>query len=408
MVDMEKMGSRFLLLCVIICELTTLLEARYPVVLVPGDGGSQFLAKLNKSTGPHEFCQQKTSYYFNLWLNLEELAPYVIDCFVDNMKLHYNSTSHTTSNTPGVDIVIPGFGNTSSVEWLDPDYYVHFSSTSYFAPIVEALVKWGYKRGESVRGAPYDFRKAPNEFDVFYKNLTSLVEDTYVRNNNTKVVLIAHSMGNPTTLYFLNHRPQVWKDKYLHCFITISGVWGGAVKPLRLFSAGDNLNVPFVEGINVREEQRSMPSSAFLMPSEKFWAANEVLVSQPKRNYTVKDYKAFFTDLGIPNAYLMRQDTENLVKDLIPPGVEIHCLHGVKMPTPLQFIFGEGMWPDKQPKVVTGNGDGTVNIRSLHGCLSWQGKQKQKIYHKEFPKAEHTEILSNKDVLAYIKTVVNS
>ncbi|XP_067651149.1 lysosomal phospholipase A and acyltransferase-like isoform X2 [Haliotis asinina] len=405
MVAVGKMGSRLAVLLVIICQLTTLLDAKYPVVLVPGDGGSQFLAKLNKTTGPHEFCRQKTAEYFNLWLNLEELAPYVIDCFVDNMKLLYDNTTRKTRNQVGVDIVIPGFGNTSSVEWLDSS---QLSATSYFAPIVEALVKWGYKRGESVRGAPYDFRKAPNEFGPFYNNLTNLIEDTFVRNNNTKVVLLAHSMGNPTTLYYLNHRPQVWKDKYIHSFITISGVWGGAVKPLRLFSAGDNLNVPFVEGINVREEQRSMPSSAFLMPSENFWSANEVLVSQPKRNYTVKDYKAFFTDLGIPDAYLMRQDTENLVKDLTPPGVEIHCLHGINMPTPLQFQFGEGMWPDTQPKVVTGNGDGTVNIRSLLGCLSWQGKQKQKVYHQTFPKAEHTEILSNKDVIAYIKTVVNS
>lgn len=54
--------------------------------LVPGDGGTQFEAKLNKTTAPHSLCTLKTNDYFSLWLNLEELAPIVIDCFTDNMK----------------------------------------------------------------------------------------------------------------------------------------------------------------------------------------------------------------------------------------------------------------------------------------------------------------------------------
>ena len=55
-------------------------------ILVPGDGGSQFKAKLNKPTTVHSFCIKKTSYYYDLWLNLEQLAPFLIDCFVDNMR----------------------------------------------------------------------------------------------------------------------------------------------------------------------------------------------------------------------------------------------------------------------------------------------------------------------------------
>jgi lysophospholipase-3 len=53
---------------------------------VPGDGGSQFEARLNKPSVVHMWCTQKTTDWFALWLNLELLAPYVLDCFVDNMK----------------------------------------------------------------------------------------------------------------------------------------------------------------------------------------------------------------------------------------------------------------------------------------------------------------------------------
>lgn len=33
----------------------------------------------------------------------------------------------------------------------------------YFFTIVQSLVDWGYTRGDDVRGAPYDWRKAPSK-----------------------------------------------------------------------------------------------------------------------------------------------------------------------------------------------------------------------------------------------------
>jgi lysophospholipase-3 len=68
--------------------------------------------------------------------------------------------------------------------------------------------------------------------------LRKLVEDTYHLNNNTKVALLGHSMGNPYALYMLNHQSQEWKDKYVKALITLAGPWGGAVKVLRLYASG--------------------------------------------------------------------------------------------------------------------------------------------------------------------------
>lgn len=50
--------------------------------LVPGDGGSQVDAKLNKPSVVHYICEKQSSDYFNIWLNLELLVPIVIDCWV--------------------------------------------------------------------------------------------------------------------------------------------------------------------------------------------------------------------------------------------------------------------------------------------------------------------------------------
>jgi len=127
---------------------------------VPGDGGSQVEAKLNKPSTVHYFCDKTTKDWFNIWLNLELLAPLIIDCWTDNVKLHYDNVTRLTSNSPGVELRIPGWGNPEVVEWIDPS---HAKQGAYFKEIGNALVSHGYVRNISVRGAPFDFRKAPSK-----------------------------------------------------------------------------------------------------------------------------------------------------------------------------------------------------------------------------------------------------
>lgn len=374
-----------------------------PVVLVPGDGGSQFVAKLDKPSTVASYCIKKTDYYYDLWLNLEQLVPFLIDCFVDNMRLEYDNVTRTTHNSPGVDIKIPGFGDTETVEYLD---HSKISLTTYFHTIVESLVSWGYERNQTVRGAPFDFRKAPNELHEYISNLSKLIEDTYYKNQNSKVVILAHSMGNPMTLYMLNHMSKAWKNKFIQSFISLAGVWGGAMKPVRLMISGDNLNIPIVKSLNVRREQRSMPSTAWLMPSDEFWDKDEVLVVAPTRNYTVRDFKQLFKDIDYETGYMMWEDTNKLINPLTAPGVEVHCLHGVNVPTPGVLHYTNKTWHDGFPSNTNDNGDGTVNLRSLEGCLRFSKQQSQPVHHETFDKAEHMEILNRKDVILYLEKVL--
>ena len=194
--------------------------------MIPGDGGNQLYTRLNKTKAPHYFCKLKSDDFFELWLDLEEITPYVIDCFIDNMILNYNSTTKKNSDTPGVFTTIKDFGDPSTVEYLDSS---RLSITSYFSNIADSLVKnFQYVKGVNIRGAPYDWRRAPDELDEFYKNFTNLVEETYYMNNGTKVILVAHSMGNPVTLYWLNNYVNLaWKQKFIRYFVCLSGVWGG-------------------------------------------------------------------------------------------------------------------------------------------------------------------------------------
>ncbi|CAK9799552.1 Phospholipase A2 group XV [Anthophora plagiata] len=375
-----------------------------PIIFVPGDGGSQVEAKLNKTTVVHYFCEKISTEYFNIWLNLELLVPVIIDCWIDNMKLIYDNVTRTTRNQNGVDIRIPGWGDPFVVEYLDPS---KASPGAYFKDIGNMLVdELGYVRNYSIRGAPYDFRKGPNENGEFFKKLKELVEETYHMNKQVPVTLLAHSMGGPMSLIFLQNQTQEWKDKYINCLITLSAVWGGSVKALKVFAIGDDLGAYILRQNILKDQQISSPSLGWLLPSKLFWKESEVLVQTQQKNYTLSTLRDYLIDIGVPNAWEFRKNNEKYQLDFTAPGVEVHCLYGNSVDTVQKLYYKPGISIEGTPQLISGDGDGTVNLRSLEGCKHWQGKQKRKIYSQVFPGVNHMNILKDTNVLSYIRTVL--
>lgn len=374
--------------------------SRPPVVLVPGDMGNQLEAKLDKPSVVHYVCSKRTDHYFTLWLNLELLLPVIIDCWIDNVRLIYNQTSHTTQFPEGVDVRVPGFGDTFSMEFLDPS---KSSVGSYLHTMVESLVSWGYERGKDVRGAPYDWRRAPNENGPYFLALRKMIEEMYQLYGGP-VVLVAHSMGNMYMLYFLQHQPQDWKDKYIRAFVALGPPWGGVPKTLRVLASGDNNRIPVIRSLKIRAQQRSAVSTTWLLPYSYTWSPQKVFVRTPKANYTLQDYRQFFQDIGFKDGWSMRQDTEGLVEATVPPGVRLHCLYGTGVPTPESFDYES--FPDRDPKIHYGTGDGTVNLQSALHCHTWRGLQKQEVSLQALPGNEHIAMLANTTTLAYLKRVL--
>lgn len=77
-----------------------------------------------------------------------------------------------------------------------------------------------------------------DEHQDFFKAFQALVEETYSANGDNPVLLVAHSMGGPMTLVFLQQQTQAWKDKHIRALVTLSGAWGGSVKALKVFAVG--------------------------------------------------------------------------------------------------------------------------------------------------------------------------
>merc|ERR1719295_807721 len=63
------------------------------------------------------------------------MVPISVSCWEYNMRLEYNSTTHTTRNVEGLQTRIPGFGGTFSVEYLDKSKR---SVGQYFSNFVDA------------------------------------------------------------------------------------------------------------------------------------------------------------------------------------------------------------------------------------------------------------------------------
>ncbi|ERL85318.1 phospholipase A2 group XV [Dendroctonus ponderosae] len=401
--DLTKIAK---LSCIVLCAVAAAVNGKlHPVVFIPGDGGNQLEAKLNKSDVVHYICQKTTTDYFNIWLNMELLVPLVIDCWIDNIKLTYDNVTRTTRNPPGVDIRVPGFGTSETVEWIDPSHAV---TGSYFKDIANTLVSMGYTRNVSIRGAPYDFRRGPNENQDYFVQLKKLIEDTYEANNQTSVMLIVHSMGGPMSLFFLNQQAQSWKDKYIKRLVALSGAWGGSVKAIKVYAMGDDLGSYVLRPSVMRPQQISQPSTAWLLPSPLFWKPDEVLVVTDKKNYSLANLQQFFQGISFPDGWEMRKDIEPYQQHFKPPGVEVHCLYGSGVNTVEQLQYKPGTWLDGTPSLIYGDGDGTVNIRSLEGCKHWQPLQKPKVFCQPFPNTDHMGILRSNQSQEYIAGLIRA
>lgn len=187
-------------------------------------------------------------------------------------------------------------------------------------------------------------------------------------------------------------------------------MWGGSAEQISLFSSGNTFGIPkiLVNPLKVRGEQRTDTSNVYLLPSRELWSADEVLAITPERNYTVKDYDGFFQDIDFPLGIKLRKLVENITYPLTEhsPKVTVHCLYGTGVKTGERYQFKEGEFPDTQPDVFYGDGDGTVNRRSLEACNKWNQRQPNKVTVKTYPGVNHNGLLSDENVQNYIKPLL--
>ena len=232
----------------------------------------------------------------------------------------------------------------------------------------------------------------------------------YEDNDNTKVTLVVISMGGPVSHYFLTQVVnQEWKDTYIHAYISLGAAWAGASSTL-LAILTPPLNSTFLfYPIEAQTEElrtiiRNYPSYYFLLPRRISPLDNTVIVSTPTQNYTVNDYQQLYMDAGYPEGYtrfLAEVNTE-----FPAPNVPTYCFYGLGIPTPETFVYGEG-FPDTQPLIANGEGDGLINRNSLEVCLRWTNSG-YPFTAAVFPGVLHGTELNDQNVLELIGRIVGA
>ena len=193
------------LLCAVLCKQVDL--APSPVVIIPGDGGNQLEAKLTDRQVSHIYCSRNSDWY-RLWLSVTSFVEPLLFCWIDNISLIYNKTTSLFQNQQGVETRTVNFGDTSSIQYLDPDLP---NETIYFDKLVQYPIQdLGLITNKTLRAAPYDFRFTPNHLLDYKSRLQLLIEETYLFSGKQKVTLISHSMGGLVSLWFLTLQDQSW------------------------------------------------------------------------------------------------------------------------------------------------------------------------------------------------------
>ena len=230
------------------------------------------------------------------------------------------------------------------------------------------------------------------------------MEEMYNENDDTPVALVAHSMGGPMTLYFLNEVVnQTWKNKYIGAYIPLSGAFGGASRSLGALVSGiPPFNIP-ASIIDV-ELMRSLESIYWLMPRAEVYG-DQVLVETPKSNYTAMNYQLMFTTFANYSLGWTKYNATSSINASFPQ-VPTYCFYGSEVDTPLTYVYGSNC-PTEKPTVIMGSGDGVVNNVSLEVCLRWANSTTgHKFQYHAFPGVDHLNMVKNTSVLDEIAKIV--
>lgn len=247
---------------------------RSPIILVPGMGGSQLEGRLANKKLPARgplLCSRNSKDWFALWFNLEPLiTPGRFECWADNVRLDWD-VEHTPRPPAGVEVRVPGWGETHTVEsvdanankfgWLarkarDYEFRDIELTLSYLTPMhdmVQRLVEeMGYVRGVDLRAAPYDFRLSPASNPQWASDVKRLIEDTRAANGGRPVTIICHSLGGLYTWHLLSELEDSWIAENLLRVVLVSVPFAGTPHALSMLLSGDDFDIPVVTPLSMR------------------------------------------------------------------------------------------------------------------------------------------------------------
>jgi len=359
------------------------------IIIIPGIGSSQ-LNSVSELTN-YPLCPLNTN--FELWFNIEALISVPnLFCVYDNIGLEWKTGSVT--NKTGSQVSVSNPWNLASFEFLDSNPLFQPDSPYFFSFVQSLVSNAGYQRNVNITGAPYDWRLGPLSLDSWFKQLKIQIENQ-VTSQGSRVVIVGHSMGGILAHHFLassKYVDLIWKLRNIAGFVSISTPWLGAIEAAQAILSGTNFGTSIVQESLAQVAEITFESVYYLLPSNLFFKPSQVFVETSTRNYTSRQWKQLFSDIGWKNNASQVYDRQiiNSVSPVIPPlGVRSFTFYGTNISsTPLLLKYSGDF---KSPLTIVGsNGDGTVLQESLTFVDSlWSEKA------TEYPNFSHSGVLNN-------------
>lgn len=404
--------------------LTSAERPRPPLVLVPGLTGSALEVKLEKAHMPHWLCKGHTHEgWMQVWVDPTAMLPAEIDCTIARLTLTYDAESDSYHNLPGVELRALGWGNGTAQGHSKKDRLYDYE----FGPMLSHLQKaMGYELGRDVFIAPYDWRlagdahasSAPSGVGGFYAQLQKLLEDQ-VQQSGRRAVLLSHSLGCPTSLYFFhNFVSEEWRSKHIEDWVALSGPWMGGATQVGAYLGGWTLGLPkwLLPHDYVKPVQVNASSGVWLTPHPRAFG-NLVLASTPSRNYTAADIPGLISvigkEAGGDQTVSLFKKLQNPFGDMQRPpvNVPVHNWYSTGVATAESYVYSKDItegFNQAPKKTIFGEGDGIVNLVSLqHAELEWPTSDNQTLDTQVFPNCSHFGMLSDDRVLAALTALLS-
>lgn len=359
----------------------------HPVVLVPGYGANQLHARVTAAYEPSapRCGAWKEKGWFQLWPinNMTMHDPRQVPCFADQMSLVYDAVADDYGNAAGVVTRVPFFGSTRGLIGWDP--------------LVRQLEAMGYRDGESLFGAPYDFRYsvAPRghpsaEGARYLDGLARLIKRASSLNQGRPAVVVAHSYGCALTYQFLLGRQPAWRRRFVKHVVLLAPALGGFAQGLNDLNVGMDYGLPNVTRPLRARLARNQESIFWRLPTPMVFGDRPLVVTK-NTTYLACNIVEFLEAIGFSEGirpYVTR--VLPLWQALPAPMVPVTSVIGVGVRTPEMFVYGEdGFGGD--PEVVYGDGDGDINLVSLVAIeKEWSGVEGQVMKVVRLPGVHHS------------------
>ncbi|KJP85828.1 hypothetical protein AK88_04535 [Plasmodium fragile] len=409
-------------------------------ILLPGVGGSTLIVDYKNAMIHSCSSDPLNSKPFRIWLSLTRLFSITsnVYCTFDTLRLLYDNEKKIYMNQPGVNITVEDYGRLKGIEYLDYINNTGIGVTKYYNTIGSHFLSNGYVDGESILGAPYDWRYPLYQQD--YNLFKESIEVAYEKRNGIKINLVGHSLGGLFINYFLVHIvDKEWKQKYLNSILYMSSPFKGSVKTIRALLHGNRDFVSFkiqnliklsISDTMMKAIGNSVGSLFDLIPYKEYFDHDQVVIIMNTDSAPIDNnyMQTIVTTCGIYNkdCYLNRTDVKLkvytlsdwhvlLTDDLMEKynnhkqykeryfsmdhGVPIYCVYSTlenKSTDYLLFFQSENL--KEEPIVYYGIGDGTVPIESLEACNSFYNVKDK----RHFEHCSHIGILHRTDAVKYV------